>query len=107
MQLGADKESIRQTSREVERLNPQQGSARAKESQDQRFDGFVMSTEVLQGRKGADSDLLGHGENSLECLPVCCHAPGKPHADTVSKNALYGAIIQGHKQFLCEMVVSE
>lgn len=34
----ADKESSRQTGREVERLNPQQGSTRGKESQDKSFD---------------------------------------------------------------------
>ena len=29
------------------------------------------------------------------------------HADTMCKNALYGVLIKGHKQFLCEVVVSQ
>lgn len=61
----------------------------------------VRTVEVFQGRKGAASDLLGHGDNSLERLRVCCRAAGKPCADTVCKNALDGALIKGQKADGC------
>ena len=65
----------------------------------------TAAVEIFQGGKRAADDLLCGGDDPLERFPVCYCAASKPHTDTEGQNALYGAALEGHKQFLTEMVL--
>ncbi len=65
----------------------------------------VRTVLVFQGGEGTSDDLLGRVDDPLERLPLCNCAAGKPHTDAVCKDALYGAAVEGHQQFLCKLIV--
>ena len=58
------------------------------------------TVQVLQGGEGAADDLLGRGDDPLERLPLRDCAAGKPHHHAVCEDALYGATVERHQQFL-------
>ena len=65
------------------------------------------AVQVSQGGEGASDDLLGGVYDSLERCPLRCCAAPEPHIDAVREDALDRASVEGHQQFLRELVVSE
>lgn len=64
----------------------------------------VGAVEIFQGRERAPDDLLGGGDNPLVHIPLCYCAASKPHTDGVGQNAVYGAVVGGHKQLLSQVL---
>ncbi len=65
----------------------------------------VRTVPVFQGGEGTSDNILGRVDDPLERLPLCNCAAGKPHTDALCEDALYGAAVEGHKQFLCKLIV--
>lgn len=60
--------------------------------------------DFLQRWERAASNLLGSVGDPLECFPIRSWAAAKPSALTVRQDAHDGAAVEGHQQFLTEVV---
>ena len=63
--------------------------------------------DVLQGGEGAADDSLCDVDHSVELLAFCLSAAGEPHHDAVRQNGLNGGAVEGHCQFLANVVLPE
>lgn len=59
------------------------------------------AVQISQEGEGVADDPLGGVDHPLELLRFCNHAAAKPHADVACEDALDGAPVDGHQQFLC------
>lgn len=53
------------------------------------------------------SDPLGTIDDPQHGSPVCCWALPVPHCDAICEDALHSDSVEGHQQFLLQVVPSE
>ena len=71
------------------------------------FSKTACAVQVSQGGEGTSDDLLGGVYDPLERCPLCYCAAPEPHTDAVGHDTLDRASVEGHQQFLRELVVPE
>lgn len=71
------------------------------------FPELAGTVHMFQGGERAAHDILGRGDDPLNCFPLRYSPATKPHTNTVCYDALYGASVKRHKQIFSQMVLPE